>query len=171
MEYGIFIFVQICFAIYLVYYIIAFLSGAPYVPSTNPTSDSMIRLARLSARKRAYDLGSGDGKLLSRIAATGAHAIGIEINPLLVLFSTMRSFLSPYRNSISVRWGSFWTTTFADADVVFVYLLPLRMEKLEKKLAKECKKGTIVVSNSFLFPHWKILRQDPVNHVYVYKMA
>lgn len=171
MAYGIFLLVQICFAIYLVYYIIAFLSGAPYVPSTNPTTESMIRLARLSPGKRAYDLGSGDGKLLPRIAATGAHAIGIEINPVLVLFSTIRCWFSPYRHAITIRMGSFWATTFSDADVVFVYLLPLRMEKLEKKLERECRKGTIVVSNSFLFPHWKILRQDVVNHVYVYKIA
>jgi len=32
---------QACFAVYLLYYIIAFLSGAPFVPSTNPTAKSM----------------------------------------------------------------------------------------------------------------------------------
>lgn len=166
----IFLIIQLLFAIYLIYYIIAFLSGAPFVPSTNATAKSMIALAQLKKGMIAYDLGSGDGKLLGPIALTGAKAIGIEINPLLVLYSAVRRLLHPNRQIISVRWKSFWSMKFSDADVIFIYLLPLRMERLEKKLAKECKKGTLVVSNSFLFPHWKIVRQDDANHVYVYKI-
>ena len=167
---GIFIILNAIFAIYLVYYIIAFLSGAPFVPSTNTTAISMIAISKLKKGMVAYDLGSGDGKLLQLIAKTGARAIGIEINPLLVLFSRVRSVFTNNRHRIHVQWKSFWSMTFTDADVIFIYLLPLRMEKLEKKLTKECKKGTLIVSNSFLFPHWKIYRQDHANHVYVYKI-
>lgn len=165
-----FILLQSLFIIYLIYYIVAFLSGAPFVPSSNATASSMIALARLKKGMVAYDLGSGDGKLLHKIAETRAMAIGIEINPLLVCYSLIRALASPQRSRITIRWKSFWTISFHDADVIFIYLLPLRMEHLEKKLATECKKGTIVVSNSFLFPHWQLFRQDDANHVYVYKI-
>ncbi len=166
----IFLILQLLFAVYLIYYIVAFLSGAPFVPSSNATAKSMIALSQLKKGMIAYDLGSGDGKLLWPISQTGAKAIGVEINPLLVLYGNVRKFLHPNRTLISIRWRSFWSMTFSDADVLFIYLLPLRMERLEKKLAHECKKGTLVVSNSFLFPHWKIVRQDDANHVYVYKI-
>lgn len=166
-----FLFLQLGFAIFLIYWIIAFLTGAPFVPSTDPTAQSMIALAKLKPGMKVYDLGSGEGKLLRLAAQHQVHAIGIEINPWLVLFTTISSLLSPYRNRIRVRWQSFWKTNLKDADVVFIYLLPWRMPRLEKKLQKELKPGTLVVSNSFIFLTWPILRQDPKTHVYVFKKA
>jgi 16S rRNA A1518/A1519 N6-dimethyltransferase RsmA/KsgA/DIM1 with predicted DNA glycosylase/AP lyase activity len=162
-----FLILNLLFAVYLIYYIVAFLSGAPFVPSTNPTAESMIKLAQLKKGMVCYDLGSGEGKLLKRIASYGAKAIGVEINPLLVLYSKIRFLTNPL---ISVLWQSFWTTNLSDADVIFVYLLPLRMEKLKTKLMKECKKGTLIISNSFIFPDWKIMRQDAKNHVYIFRI-
>lgn len=165
-----FIFLNICFGVYLVYYIVAFISGAPFVPSTNTTASTMITLAGLKKGETAYDLGSGEGKLLKLIAQQGAQAIGIEINPLLVVYTKIRFLFSPYRKLITIYAKSFWSVDLKSADVIFVYLLPLRMEKLEKKLLRECKKGTRVVSNSFLFPHWKLTASDEKQHVYVYKI-
>lgn len=164
----IFLLLQLGFAIFLIYWIIAFLTGAPFVPSSDPTAGSMIALARLKPGMRVYDLGSGEGKLLFAAATRGAHSVGIEINPWLVLYTRIRALLSPYRKLVDVRWQSFWKTDIRDADVVFIYLLPWRMLRLEKKLKKELKKGAIVVSNSFIFPNWKILRQDAKRHVYVF---
>ena len=166
----IFIFLQLGFAVYLLYYIIAFLSGAPYVPTTDQTAKSMITLAQLQKGDTVYDLGSGDGRLLFLAAQKGAKAVGIEINPILVAFTKLRIFISPYKDLVTVRWQSFWKTDMREADVLFIYLLPLRMERLETLLSRKLHKGTIVVSNSFIFPHWKIVRQDPINHVYVFRV-
>lgn len=161
---------QLCFAVYLLYYIIAFLSGAPFVPSTNPTAKSMIDLAGIKKGSIVYDLGSGEGRLLFLAAAKGANATGIEINPILVFYTAIRVYLSHYRNQVRVLWKDFWKTDLRDADVVLIYLLPWRMERIEKKLIKQLKPGAIVVSNSFLFPHLTLYKQDPANHVYVYKI-
>lgn len=165
-----FLFLQLGFAVYLLYYIIAFLSGAPYVPTTDQTAKSMITLAQLQKGDTVYDLGSGDGKLLLLAAKKEVKAVGIEINPILVAFTRLRILISPYRTQVSVRWQSFWKTDMSEADVLFIYLLPLRMERLETLLMHKLHKGTIVVSNSFIFPHWNILRQDPLNHVYVFRV-
>ncbi len=122
----------------------------------------MIRLAKLKKGIKIYDLGSGEGRLLKLAAEKGATAIGFEINPFLVLLSRLRGLV--------VYWKNFWHADFADADVVFVYLLPWKMEKLEAFLKKQLKPGSLIVSNSFIFPHWKILRQDRANHVYVFRV-
>ena len=162
--------IQILFAIYLVYYIVAFLSGAPFVPTTEATARSMITLAHLKPGVTVYDLGSGDGRLLLLAAQKGAKAIGIEINLILVIFTRVRFLFSPYRKLVSVRWQSFWKADMGNADVVFIYLLPLRMGRLEKLLIQKLKPGTIIVSNSFIFPHLKVARSDPANHVYVFRI-
>ena len=172
-----FLILQLGFAVLIFYLCIAFVTGAPFVPSTNPTAQSMITLARIKPGMNVYDLGSGDGRLLFLAAKKGARAIGLEINPLLVLWTWIKKMLSRRpktgfnpANGVRVRWKNFWGVNLADADVVFVYLLPWRMEKLAAKLKRELKPGTLIISNSFIFPNWKILRQDKKNHVYVFKI-
>lgn len=122
----------------------------------------MIRLAKLKKGMNVYDLGSGDGRLLKLAEKKGCMAFGFEINPFLVLFSRIRH--------LQVTWKNFWGSNISDGDVIFVYLLPWRMEKLEAFLKKQLKPGSLVVSNSFIFPHWKILCQDSANHVYVFRV-
>ena len=173
----VFLFLQLGFAIFIFYLMLAFVTGAPFVPSTNPTAQTMIRLARIKQGMRVYDLGAGDGKLLFLATKKGATAVGLEINPLLVLWTRIKKMLSRQSKTefnpaggVTVRWKNFWHADLSDADVVFVYLLPWRMEKLATKLKRECKPGTLIVSNSFIFPRWKILRDDKKLHVYVFKV-
>ncbi len=164
-----FLVIQLAFAFFVLYLSLAFVTGAPFVPTTSKTAASMLRLARIKRGMKVYDLGSGDGKLLFLAAKQGAIAVGLEINPFLVLYSNIRSFFSPYRHTVHTQWRNFWKADLSDADVVFIYLLPWRMEKLQEKLQQKLKKGTLVISNSFIFPNWTIIRQDPKNHVYVFK--
>ena len=122
----------------------------------------MIRLAEIHSGDVVYDLGSGDGKLLVLAARKGARATGYEINPILVLFSKLRG--------TNTHWRNFWGADIHDADIIFIYLLPWKMDRLAEKLKRECKKGTTIVSNSFIFPGWKIFRQDPIHHIYVFRI-
>lgn len=167
----IFIVLNLLFTILIFYLLLAFLTGAPYVPSTRSTAEAMLKLAKISSDTTVYDLGSGDGKLLNLAMIYGAKkAIGYEINPFLVLASRFRFLLKPYRNKVQIYFKNFWHAKISDADVVFIYLLPWRMEKLKQKLLTEVKPGSLVVSNSFIFPNWKPYKSDPINHVYVFKI-
>lgn len=158
----IFLLVQLLFVIFLFYLCIAFVSGAPFVPTVHKAAISMISLARIQKGDIVYDLGSGNGKLLLLASRLGARATGYEINPLLVLYSSLRG--------AKTKWKNFWSADVHDADVVFIYLLPWKMDRLAAKLKKECKKGTIIVSNSFIFPGWTIIREDRKNHIYVFRI-
>ncbi len=161
---------QFCLVIFMLYLCIAFLTGAPFVPTTKKASNAMIDLARIQKGDIVYDLGSGDGRLLFLAAQKGAIARGIEINPFLALYTNLRAILTGYRGRVWTTWGSFWSANLKDADVVLIYLLPWRMEKLEKKLTHELKPQTLIVSNSFIFPHIKMCRQDAANHVYAFRI-
>ncbi len=165
-----FLFLQALFAIYLIYYLVAFVSGAPFVPSTSPATRKMIELAGIKKGSIVYDLGSGDGRLLAQAAGKGAIATGYEINPLLVFYSVLRFLPLILRGRVKSVWGNFWKQNLSQADIVFVYLLPWRMDALATKLTKELKPGSVVVTNSFIFPGWKMWKQDAASHVYAYKI-
>lgn len=165
----IFLIFQFLFAVFFLYLCIAFVTGAPFVPSTKSASASMIRLANIQKGNVMYDLGSGDGRLLFLAAKMGATAIGVEINPFLVLFTNIKAFFSPFQKQVSARWQNFWKTDLTHADRVFVYLLPWKMQKLENKLRKELKPGALVISNSFIFKSWKLEAKDEARHVFIFK--
>lgn len=161
-----FLFLNLSFALLIIFLTLAFVTGAPFVRSTKKATDAMIRLAQIKRGEKVYDLGSGDGTLLFRTAALGATAIGLEINPFLVLWTKLGIIASGKQKIIFALWRNFWMTDFSDADIVFVYLLPWRMETLEKLLKTQCKPGTRIVSNSFIFPTLKPTGHDSEAHVY-----
>ncbi|OGS05469.1 MAG: hypothetical protein A3G41_07710 [Elusimicrobia bacterium RIFCSPLOWO2_12_FULL_59_9] len=141
----------------------------PYVPSTDPVCRAMVEMANLKPGMKVYDLGSGDGRLLLLAAARGAEAVGIEINTYLVVYSKMRALRSPFRGKVRVRWGNLWWARVADADVVFVYLMPYYMAELKRLLERQLKPGAVVVSNAFVFENWAPFNEDKDNGVYAYR--
>ncbi|MEK9143613.1 MAG: hypothetical protein AAB481_03225 [Patescibacteria group bacterium] len=157
-----FLLLNISFALFIFFLTLAFITGAPFVRSNKKAVNAMIRLAKIKPGMRVYDLGSGDGTLLLRAAQKGATAIGFEINPFLVLLSRLRR--------LRVYWKNFWHADLSKADVIFVYLLPWRMKSLEKLLLTKCKPGTLVVSNSFIFPSLKYLETDKEAHIYSFRV-
>lgn len=166
-----FLCIQLAFALAIFFLTLAFLTGAPFVPSTSEVTTAMIRLANIKKGQIIYDLGSGDGRLLFAAAKEGATAIGYEINPYLVLYTILKQIITPYGHHITVRWRNFWSAPLSDASVVFVYLLPWRMHTLEQKLKRELKPGTIIVSNSFIFNNWEITKKDEKHHVYLFTVT
>src|SRR3972149_3910199 len=142
---------HLLFALLILFLVLAFFTGAPFVPTAHKTALAMIRLSGIAPGMKIYDLGSGDGKLLFLAAGLGATAVGFEINPFLVLFTKIRVYFSPYRRQIKVYWRNLWRADFRDADVVYFFLVPWRMEALKKLLLTNLAPGKLVVSNSFIF--------------------
>lgn len=164
----IFLIFQILFAVFFLYLCVAFVTGAPFVPSTTKTSESMITLSKCKAGENLIDLGSGDGRLVRLAAKKGAHALGVEINPYLVWYSRIVSSFIRYPGTVRFHQGNFWNTDLKKADVVCVYLLPWKMERLEQKLRAECKPDARIVSNSFVFPNLPCITKNEALHVFVF---
>lgn len=165
-----FLILQLLLAGFFLFLCLAFVTGGPFVPSSKRAVDAMVALARITPGQTVFDVGSGDGRVLFAAAKQGAFAKGVEINPYLVRFTRIKAFLSPYRGKITVLWGNLWTTDLSTADIVFVYLIPWRMEDLAQKLKKELKPGATIITNSFIFPKWKIIRRDTTHHVYAFRI-
>lgn len=99
------------------------------------------------------DLGCGLGGVVATVAARNpdARVIGVETAPLSFAIAKLRIAVLGPRNA-EVRFQSIWTTDVSEADVVYAFLSPAPMQRLNDKLSTEMKPGSLFVSNSFAIP-------------------
>ena len=159
----------------------------PYVPARSDKVLTIIKLANIKSGDIAIDLGSGDGRLLFAAAKEGAHAIGYEINPFLVLLTRIKAQLLHLRGGgiappqrgkghlgggqISVKRQNLWQADLKDADVIFVYGRQKTMQKFQDFVYKNARRGTRIIVNSDLtipFPTKKPLKSK--NGLFLYKI-
>jgi hypothetical protein len=159
--------IQIAIAVFILFLCAAFFYGAPFVPTRDATAEKMLEFAKIKPSDYVIDLGSGDGRLLFLASKAKPHyLLGIEINPWLVIACWFRSKFYPIVSRPKFIWGNFWHHNLSQATVVFVYLLPWKMDALAKKLHHELRPGTRVISNSFVLPDWKQVNYDQERQVY-----
>ena len=126
---------------------------APYVPTKTTRIRKLLKSIPLKG-KTFYELGSGDGRVVRVAAELGAQAIGIEQSLLRILYSRYKSFRQKLANA-KFWYGNIFDQNYTDADVVFIFLLPKGVEKLEDKLKKELKKDSLIITQTFHFKKWK----------------
>jgi predicted RNA methylase len=145
--------------------------GAPWVPTPYKTVHMMLEMAGVRPGEVVYDLGSGDGRVIIEAARSfGARAVGIEIDPTRYLWTKIKISMLNLQDDVQVLFGNFFLKDLKHADVVTIYLLQGTNVKLMEKLENELRPGTRVVSNTFIFPGWKIIRQDSKAQIYVYRV-
>lgn len=137
--------------------------GAPYVPTHPAWVKRVVALAPMTGT--FVDLGSGDGIVLKAAAESGRKALGIEINPFLVIISWLR--LYRHRKLIRVRLGDFWLQPLPkDTSAVFVFLAGPFMNKLEGYLQREATRldrELLLISYGFTIKSLKVVKkQGPV---------
>ena len=108
------------------------LRGAPYVPTLDKQVNAALDLLDLKPGETLLELGSGDGKVLIAAAERGLHVVGIELNPLLVAVSWLRT--RKYRKQVRIIWGDFWARPWPVCDGVFTFLLSKYMADLDERM-------------------------------------
>jgi hypothetical protein len=138
--------------------------AAPFVPSPKKIIIMALEVAGLASGEYFYDLGSGDGRaLVAAVKIFGAQAKGFELSIPLYIFSRIIIFLKGCAPKAQVTWKNFYNEDLSKADVVFCYLTPTALLKLEDKFHKELKKGArlVVFSTSPLtWPAAQIVRLE-----------
>lgn len=154
--------------------IYAFIKGSPFVPTSSDWCNKILKEANLIKGKIFLEMGSGDGRLL-RLANLryGVKCIGLEINPVLIIYSRIITKFS-HLNNISYIIKDFFKYDLSSCDYVYVYLLPKTIAKLTPKFIKECKHGTIIISHRFTIPFSpdKLIKVITVNdsNTYYYRL-
>ena len=138
----------IYFVLYLLAVNISILSRVPFVPSKRIQIEEIFSFVQPQKGKIFYDLGSGDGRVvISASKKYGLKAIGIEFNPLLILFSNIRARLSQAPSARFIR-ADLLKYDFSNADYIYLFLFPSLLDRLVPQL-KKGKKGTYIISHGF----------------------
>jgi SAM-dependent methyltransferase len=110
-----------------------------------------------SEAKNFYDLGCAHGGLSLAIKKSlpGLVVYGIDNSAVRIFFARLKSKV--LRRKVHFQKQDIFSldTDLSQADVVYTYLWHDLMPLLEKKLQKELKTGTIVITNTSNFPTWK----------------
>lgn len=143
------------------------LFSVPYVPSSGKKVREIVKQLGLKPHK-FVDLGSGDGNVVFAISDIAEEAHGVEINPYFIFLSNLRKKLTSNRNT-SFHRGSFHSHDISSYDLIYLYLLPKVVDKLQNKFISELHPGAVIISHSFKIPNMKV-DQIIDNKYFIYKM-
>lgn len=124
-------------------------SDAPYVPSKKEKIKKALKLINIK-NKVFYELGSGDGRVVLEAAKLGAVAFGIEQSWIRILLSKWQAKKQNLSNAYFIH-GDIFKQNLSSANIIFIYLLHQGVDKLEKKLTKELKKDSIIITQTYHF--------------------
>jgi 2-polyprenyl-3-methyl-5-hydroxy-6-metoxy-1,4-benzoquinol methylase len=129
--------------------------NVPFVTTSSDHVKIVLELAQIQPGQKVVDLGSGDGRVVLAFANTGASVEGYEFKPELVKKSRQRIENENLQEQAKIFEMSFWDISLAPYDVVYIYGMQSIMDRLELKLEKELRPGSVFISNIFKLPRWK----------------
>ena len=138
----------------------------PYVPTTEPAVQAMLKLAGVKKTDVVYDLGCGDGRIVIAAAKNyGARGVGIDINPVRIAEAKENARKAGVEKLVRFEEKDLFQADIHEATVVTLFLLPTVNMKLRPKLLQDLKPGTRVVSNTFDMGDWKPDKEATVGGV------
>jgi len=146
--------------------IISLIYGSPSGETKGDLIRKVFKEINLKKGDVFYDLGSGIGNnIIIASQEFGAKSYGYEISPLPYIISKIRTVdikncHIDYRNILDVD--------LAKADVIYCYLLPELLKKLQPKLST--LKNIIIISQVFKIPNLKPKKEFKINDkkIYIY---
>lgn len=128
-------------------------NSAPFIPTPKEVIAAIVEEADIKDGDTVYELGCGNGRMLSALHKMYPRAryVGIEKELFPYLLAKARVAFMQSENII-IKRADLFLTDLSDADVIFTYLFPDVMQKMENRFAKTCKKGARLVSLDFFLP-------------------
>ena len=131
-----------------------------YIPCNQEIVEAILEFAQINSEDVIYDLGCGDGRILITAAKKyGTRGVGIDIDPKLVEQAKQKAIKNRVDKQLEIYLQNLFISNFADADVIFIYLLPHLNLRLRPQLWKQLKPGTRIISRDFDMGDWKPLQQ------------
>lgn len=143
--------------------------GAGWEPTSMTRVRKMLEMAEVDSGDIVYDLGSGDGRIVTEAAKKyHANAVGIEADPLRVFWSRLTIRFSGLHKQAKIVWGNFFKQNISEATVITLFLSYGANQRLKSKFQQELKPGTRIVSYVWTFKGWNPVKVDKNEEIYVY---
>ncbi len=131
-----------------------------YIPCNQEIVEAILELAKINSQDILYDLGSGDGRILIAAAKKyGNRGIGIDIDPQRIEQAKQKALIHSVDKQLEFYRQDLFNSNFADATVIFIYLLPHLNLRLRPQLWQQLKPGTRIISRDFDMGDWQPLQQ------------
>lgn len=144
----------------------------PFVPTHAGDIEFIVNKLGIKSSDVFYDLGSGNGKVVFLVSKlTGATCVGFELSWWTVLFSKIRQQATGNRK-IKFKNRDFFKEDWSKANIIYCYLYPPLMGRIEEKFKKEMKPGSIAIIRDFPFPNMKYMEKyflPKAHEIYIYK--
>jgi len=115
----------------------------------------MLALARVGPGDVVYDLGSGDGRIVTTAAQRfGVKGVGLELDRALNKAAERAARRAGVEALVQFRAEDLFAANLSEATVVTLYLSPTTNLRLRDKLRRELRPGTRVVSHRFDMGDW-----------------
>lgn len=142
---------------------------APWWSTSKEKSRALGRLTKLGKKDIFYELGSGTGTTLMVAAKEfGAQCVGIESDASRVWWAKQKIKRTGLQKKVSIEQKDFFAVDLSPATVVYLYLVPRVIKKLQPKLRKELRPGTKVVSYIYSLDYFPLTTQNKDEQLYVY---
>ena len=105
-------------------------SDAPYVATKSIRIKKALTEAGIKEGDIFYELGSGDGRVVTVAAQMGAEAFGIEQSWIRIFYSRYKAYKLKLKNTHFIH-GNIFNQNLTKSNIVFIFLLPKGVEKLE----------------------------------------
>ena len=159
----------IAISLFVIWIMWSVVIGAGFEPTSKRLVKKMLEMAEIGPNDVLYDLGSGDGRIvIEAVKGYGARSVGIEADPIRVLWSRMFLFFYGIQDKSKIKWGNFFNKDIIEATAVTLFLGGKTNQKLKDKLVKELKPGSRVVSYVWTFDDWEPAKVNNTDRIYLY---
>ncbi len=140
------------FILLLLLYWTSFRSRIPLFLTNQATLEALRTLVMNEKAQRIMDAGCGTGTVLRSLALAypDQQLEGWEIAPLPWAIAWART---RRLSNCRLHRASFWPVSWREADLVYVFLSPVPMQRVWSKALAEMRPGCLLVSNSFEVPN------------------
>lgn len=139
----------------------------PFVRLSPSTIQEIFTNLNLKPGSVVYDLGCGDGRVLVEAATVQPNSTYIGIEKALVPYM-LAKYKTRHHSQITIRRADITKTSFQNATLVFVYLMPDLIAKIQSQLKNVTTQHQHVVAVEFavesLAPLKKHLLKNPSQH-------
>ena len=137
---------------------------APFYPTPQIVVGRMLELGNVGPDDIVYDLGCGDGRIVTQAAERfGARGVGVEYDASVAQRAIDIVKSRGLGDRVRIIVGDALKVDVSPATVVTVYLLQDTMPLLRPIFDKSLKPGTRVVSHDWYMPGWTPVRTEKMD--------